>query len=247
MEINEVDYSIDRLKGILNSNVVDIRKVLDDVSMYPDPDGNIKFFMFVRSIFHKYMQQRKIVKHYAKIVKAPVGFEGKQSEELEKDYKLSKEMVRENLLSKKIANQTKLMSLIPKAEAKERVETALEGVKDVISYSIRQMAPRLVGLRDGSEAEMIMASEWNKAIDLLESASKIVEWEVDGSFELLQTRLMKMVQKNPDVYDLINTEGRNSEGRNSNEQVEEEQKEEVQQEGIEYLEDTSEDSLLADD
>ena len=109
----------------------------------------------------------------------------------------------ESVLSKQISNQLKLSVLISKEEASERVRRVFRAIISITKNAIKNAAPRLVGVVEKHDAEVIMTEEWNDAIDLLRKEAKVISWEQDGSSKLLRTRLAELSNIEPEFVNII--------------------------------------------
>ena len=58
-------------------------------------------------------------------------------------------------------------------------------------------------IRNQRDIETILTEEWNDAIGELESASKVISWEYDGSAALLQTKLVDLEKSDPEFVDVV--------------------------------------------
>ena len=122
-----------------------------------------------------------------------------------KDSELSYELKHENILAKRILNQTKLGMLILKEEGATRVKTVLRAVSNSIKTSIKNASARLSILGYGSkrDIETVLTEEYNNSIADLEKSSKVISWEEDGSVNLLQTRLSDLEGEDPDFVSAV--------------------------------------------
>lgn len=116
------------------------------------------------------------------------------------DSSLSYDLKYENILTKRILNQTKLGMLVLKEEGAARVKHTLRGVAASIKTAIKNASARLAALSIGSkrDIETILTEEYNSSISDLEVASKVISWEEDGSLNLLQTRLVDLETEDPE-------------------------------------------------
>jgi hypothetical protein len=96
----------------------------------------------------------------------------------------------EKLQSLRIHNQTLLMHLIPKAEAKLRVRTVIRGINNLVRKFVKQVAKKY---SSGSvrEIEIYLTDLYNQ---LAKEETLVESWETEGSRTLLLTRLT-----NPDT------------------------------------------------
>ena len=119
--------------------------------------------------------------------------------------KLEYELKYENILSKRILNQTKLGMLILKDEASSRVKSVLRAAVNSIKVAIKHSASRLfhAELNSQRDVEQILTKEYNDAIKELENSSKIISWEQDGSSALLQTRLESLEAQDPEFVEAV--------------------------------------------
>lgn len=119
--------------------------------------------------------------------------------------KLEYELKEENILSKRILNQTKLGMLILKEEASERVKNVFKFVINTIKVGIKHASSRIfvMEIKSQRDIETIITEEWNSAIKELELASKVISWEQDGSSNLLKTRLSDLETQDPEFVDAV--------------------------------------------
>jgi len=123
----------------------------------------------------------------------------KPIEEAKLEYKLKEE----NILAKRILNQAKLGFLIPKTEAEERIKKVLRSVVNIIKNAIKNIAPRLIDIKNQRDVEVIVTAAWNEAVKILEDSSKVISWEADGSSNLLQTRLSDIKDEDAEFANVI--------------------------------------------
>lgn len=121
----------------------------------------------------------------------------------EKEVQIEHELKKENVLSKRIVNQTKLSVLIPKLEASERVKRILRATMDLIKNAIKNSAPRLLNIAEKRDVETVLTEEWNKAVDLLKESCQNISWEQDGSARLLETRLRELEADDPEFTEMV--------------------------------------------
>lgn len=100
--------------------------------------------------------------------------------------KMEIQMKRERLLASQIANQAKLMRLIPKVEAQKRMFDFIRGYRKLIEQFITKVAKKYTqgNIRD---IEIYITDLYNQT---LADETKVVEWEVFGEKKLLTTRLL---------------------------------------------------------
>lgn len=102
------------------------------------------------------------------------GKKGAGVEELERDKK------HEEVMKIRIDNQAKLGILISREYAKERMRMAFQAVAIRLRYSIKNVAPRLIGLDNARLVEEILTKAYNSSILGLEEEAQNVTWEEDG-------------------------------------------------------------------
>lgn len=137
-------------------------------------------FGIMRALYTEWMRYKNII--------GSARGANSDDDELKMDFLLKKEKVQKE----RILNQTKLGLMIPKEEASNRVRGSLKAVMNTIKSSIKTIAPYLVNIPESRDVETIIAKHWNKCIAELEAKSKVVEWEVDGTHSMLETRLNKL-------------------------------------------------------
>lgn len=117
---------------------------------------------------------------------------------------LEYELKHENLLSKKILNQTKLGILILKEEASKRVKDVFRATVNSVKVAIKHSASRLMcmEIKGQRDIEKILTEEYNEAIRSLEEGAKVISWEEDGSHNLLQTRLADLESQDPEFTEV---------------------------------------------
>jgi len=93
---------------------------------------------------------------------------------------VEQELKREQMLDKRIKNQTALGTLISVERAKQRTKSTLLAVANMIRHAIKQSAPRLVLVNNARDAENVMIETYNNAIAFLGESSKNVDWELEG-------------------------------------------------------------------
>ena len=93
---------------------------------------------------------------------------------------LDRQKKHEEVMKIRIANQEKMGILIPRIEAKERVRLAFQAVANKIRYSIKNIAPRLIGMDNERTVEEMLIHSYGNAIKDLENEAKNVSWEEDG-------------------------------------------------------------------
>lgn len=147
-------------------------------------DGGIPVFAMIAAL----NEERK------KFLELSGGDENKTPEQ----NKLELDRKREDIMSKRITNQTKLSILIPKAEATKRVKDLFRSVQNIVKTAVKQAAPQLIGAKDQRDIEQVLTKAWNGAVDVWKEGAKIIPWEVDGSAELLMTRLVNMEEEDPE-------------------------------------------------
>jgi len=128
--------------------------------------------------------------------------------------KLESELKYENILSKRILNQTKLGMLILKEEASDRVKKILRAVMNTLKVGIKHSSARIMGMgiKNQRDIETVLTEEWNDAIGELEEGSKVISWEYDGSAALLQTKLVDLEKIDPEFVDVVKARQRENQG-----------------------------------
>jgi len=96
----------------------------------------------------------------------------------------------EALLTHRIRNQTLLMELAPKEVMQSRMVDALTGYKNMVTTFIKEVANTFNGeTRENIEK---MTRIFNKVVEkIVAEEGQILEYELDGSATLLETRLLK--------------------------------------------------------
>jgi predicted ribosome quality control (RQC) complex YloA/Tae2 family protein len=128
----------------------------------------------------------KACNEHRRRLKETLGVKGVSSSD---DMKLEAELKHEKVQKERILNQLKLSMLIPKQEATDRVRGSLKAAANMIRGFCKSVSPLLLNLREARDAESIIVNHWNECVKELEKKSSIIEWEVDGSHTLLETRL----------------------------------------------------------
>lgn len=107
-----------------------------------------------------------------------------------KDNQLDDQLKFERIQKERIINQTKLGELIPRSIIKERVRIAFQAVANKIRYSIKNCAPRMIGITNARDAENLLTQSYNNALDDLKKEAVDVSWDKDGiETELRRTEL----------------------------------------------------------
>lgn len=100
----------------------------------------------------------------------------------------------ENVTTKRIKNQTLLSKLMPKEEAQSRVMELLTNYREMLILFNKEVSIRLEG--DTRENEIYFTSKLNEIVDtVVKDKGKILEWEVDGSTRLLETRINRSIDE----------------------------------------------------
>jgi len=182
--MSDFNYQLPRKHYISMGQMSDVklRMLTNKYHINTDSIGKLPVFEVISAMVSELDWYKKEIKKYKSAFVV-------QNNESEEDLTINLNIKKENLVSKVISNQQKLLKLIPKKEAENRVILALSGVKEMIENTLPIASQRLVGLSEPREAEIILSKEWNRAIDILEEASEMKPWELDGSSKLLRTRL----------------------------------------------------------
>jgi hypothetical protein len=86
----------------------------------------------------------------------------------------------EEVMKLRIINQERAGLLIPRSVAKDRVRVAFTTVANKIRWSIKNVAPRLIGVTNARDVENMLTQSYNNALEDLETQSKNITWEEDG-------------------------------------------------------------------
>jgi len=99
----------------------------------------------------------------------------------------------EKMMKDRINNQIKMGLLIPKEAAKQRMLNTLGAFARKVKYSIKHVAPKLVGIQSKKIIEEQLINNYNDAVNFLRQEAKDMRWEEDGSVEALRTQVTKML------------------------------------------------------
>jgi len=161
---------------------------------YPEARGTESGIPVFGMMFALNSERKKLTEAFGSNLNKDVG-----------EAKLEWELKEENILSKKILNQTKLGILILKSEASERVRKVFRAVMNTIKVGIKHASTRIMSMeiRTVRDIEMVLTDVWNEAIEELEKGAKVISWEEDGSSNLLRTRLSDLEAQDPEFVDAV--------------------------------------------
>lgn len=99
----------------------------------------------------------------------------------QKDLDLSEELLKEKVRKERVGTDIKMKIYVERTKAVERIRTTCQAVANKIRYSIKLVAPRIIGIMSVSDVESILTESYNSAIDqLITEADVIQSWEGYG-------------------------------------------------------------------
>jgi hypothetical protein len=186
----EQDFYLPRKKFIQVGHLAPyrIRTIVVARKIAEHDDGSLPVLQMVDAINTECQELQVELKKYK------AAFSKKSGDDTEEDIKINLDIKRENLLAKKITNQQKLLELIPKHEAEERVKLALTGAKILIEKTMPLLAQKLINIKEPRDIEIVISKEWNRSVEILKDASIMKPWELDGTSKMLRTRLLNAIE-----------------------------------------------------
>jgi len=103
------------------------------------------------------------------------------------DLSIKKKMDHENLMSKQIANQTKLGILMRKSEMYIRVLKLISALNGLMKSVIMITAARMEGTK--RDNVILLTDCYNLAINFMAENTNMLSWEADGAYRITQSRL----------------------------------------------------------
>ena len=129
---------------------------------------------------------------------------GRKNESIDWDLKLYEQ----KLIKEIICNQSRLMTLVPKRIAEDRMKNTLFAVSQSINNHLKIASVKIAQLPEGSsprEIEEVLAQEYKGAIDRLQADSEVISWESDIDSEMMKIQLTKLASDDPFIKE--GTEG----------------------------------------